>query len=420
MAEEKSQTILVVGGGITGLTAAIEAAEAGYGVVLVEKNPYLGGRVAQLNQYFPKLCPPYCGLEINFKRMRQNANVRFFTLAQVESISGQAGDFDVTITVSPRYVNEKCTACGACAEACAMTLDNPFNFGMNKMKAAYLPHDLAFPLRFVLDQALVRSAEAQKVKDACPYGAIDLDMQPKTFTLKVGAIVWAAGFTPFDPNQVPGFNFSRNSNVITNVMMERLAAFSGPTGGKILRPSDGRPPRHVAFVQCAGSRDVDHLPYCNSICCLASLKQTTYLREQFKDVKITVCFVDIRAMERLEDFYVKVQGDANVAFVKAKIHKITQDESTGQVTLEGEDVPGGKTITVTADLAVLATGMVPNTKTDPVPIKVNYDPYGFITGDSGLAGLVAAGTAKRPNDVSSCTQSGTAAALKAIQAVARR
>lgn len=421
MGEEKTtQTILVVGGGISGTTTALEAAEAGYQVVLVEKNPYLGGRVAQLNQYFPKLCPPYCGLEINFKRMKNSPNIRFFTMAEVEALSGQEGNFDVTIKVSPRYVNEKCTACGKCAEACSMEIPNPFDYGLGKIKAAYLPHDLAYPMRYVLDPALAASPEAEKVKAACPYEAIDLSMTAKTFTLNVGAVVWATGWSPFDAKKVEYYNFGKCSNVITNVMMERLAAKNGPTGGKILRPSDGKPVKNVVFVQCAGSRDENFQPYCSGICCLASLKQTTYVRSQDPAAKATICFIDIRAMERLEDFYVKVKADENVSLVKSKIAKITQDPVSGDVTLEGEDTGAGHLVKITADMAVLATGMVPNTAASKIPAAVNYDAYGFVPGDSGVPGIYAVGTVKRPNDVSACVQSATAAAVKAIQSVSRR
>ena len=422
MGEEKTTaTVLVVGGGISGISTAIEAAEAGYSVVLVEKNPYLGGRVAQLNQYFPKLCPPYCGLEINFRRMKQSSNVRFFTMAEVESVSGQAGDFEVTIKISPRFVNEKCTCCGKCAEVCEMEIDNPFNFGLDKIKAAYLPHELAYPMRYVLDPALVGSDEAQRVKEACPFEAVDLDMQPQTFTLSVGSIVWAAGWSPNDPSKIEPYKFEESSNVITNVQMERLAASSGPTGGRIVRPSDGQAPESVAFVQCAGSRDEDYLPYCSGgVCCMASLKQTRYIREQYPEARMTVCFIDIRAMERLEDFYVKVQADDKVTFIKAKITSLTQDPGTGEVTLEGQNPETGQAVTVKADLAVLATGMVPNTAADKIPLEADYDAYGFLPNDTGVPGLTAVGTAKRPNDVSSCVQSGTAGALKAIHSIVGR
>ena len=415
-----SQTILVVGGGMSGITAALEAAEAGYDVVLIEKNPYLGGRVTQLYQYFPKLCPPNCGLEINFRRMRQNPKVRFFTMAEVASISGREGDYDVTVKLSPRYVNEKCTCCGKCAEVCEAEIDNPFNYGMDTTKAAYLPHEFAFPMRYVLDPSIVGTDEGKKCLEACEYGAIDLDMQETTFDLKVGAIVWAAGWNPYEAEKIDYYGFGEYKNVITNVMMERMAAPNGPTEGKILRPSDKKEPKNIAFIQCAGSRDENHLPYCSGICCLASLKQTTYVRERQPECDITIFFIDIRALDRLEDFYVKVQGDEKVAFIKSKIANITEDEETGNLILEGENTRTGEQILMNFDMVVLATGMVPNRiAIDPAP-DVSYDEYGFLTSDPEKTGIYGAGCVRRPTDVASCVQDATAGALKAIQSIARR
>ena len=180
-----NQTILVVGGGMSGITTALEAAEAGYEVVLLEKNPYLGGRVAQLHRYFPKLCPPNCGLEINFRRMRQNPRIRFFTMAEPLTIAGSEGDYDVTVKLSPRYVNEKCTCCGKCAEVCETEISNPFNYGMDTVKAAYLPHAFAFPMRYVLDPSIVGTEEGARCRQACEYNAIQLDMEETTFRMKV-------------------------------------------------------------------------------------------------------------------------------------------------------------------------------------------------------------------------------------------
>jgi quinone-modifying oxidoreductase, subunit QmoA len=420
MAQAVTQSILVVGGGMSGLSAAIEAAEAGHEVYLVEKNPYLGGRVAQLHQYFPKLCPPYCGLEINFRRIKNNPKIRFYTLAEVESVSGTEGNFDVAIKLRPRYVNEKCTACNKCTEACTMEIDNPFNYGMDKIKAAYLPHEMAFPMRYVIDPALVSSSEAKTVQEACPYDAIDLNMKAQNFQLKVGAIVWATGWQPYDAKKLDTYGFGSFPNVITNVMMERLAAFNGPTQGKILRPSDGKAPEHIAFIQCAGSRDENHLPYCSSICCLASLKQTTYVREQYPDAKVTIFFIDIRATDRLEDFYRKVKEDPNVQFFKGKVAKIEQDEATKNVILRVEDTTSMTLHQVTVDMAVLATGMQPNTSQEPVPTSVPYDDYGFITPIGARPGIIAAGCTRTPVGVSESVQDGTAAALKAIQSIARR
>jgi quinone-modifying oxidoreductase, subunit QmoA len=370
--------------------------------------------------YFPKLCPPNCGLEINFRRMKLNPRIRFFTMAQLAGISGQEGDYDVSVRVSPRYVNEKCTCCGKCTEVCEVEIDNLFNFGMDRIKAAYLPHEFAFPMRYVIDPSIAGSEEGQKCRDACIYDAVDLDMQETTFDLKVGSIVWAAGWTPYDASKIEYYGFGEYKNVITNVMMERLAAPNGPTAGKILRPSDGKEVKNVAFIQCAGSRDENHLAYCSGICCLASLKQTTYLREQYPDCSATIFFIDIRALDRLEDFYTRVQGDEKVSFVKSKIANISEDEETKDLLVEGENTRTGEQIRMTFDMVVLATGMVPNQIETSLSPDIPRDDYGFLINDPEKAGIYGAGCVRRPTDVASCVQDATAAALKAIQSIARR
>ena len=176
----KRGTVLVIGGGISGVTAAIEASEAGCEVVLVEKNPYLGGRVAQMSQYFPKLCPPTCGLEINFSRLRTSPRIRCLTLSQVERITGAPGNYKATIQRTPRFVNVKCTACGECVAACPVERADEFNLGMSVTKAVYLPFEMAHPLQFVIDGSVCPGSECGKCVPACPYDAIDLDMQPET------------------------------------------------------------------------------------------------------------------------------------------------------------------------------------------------------------------------------------------------
>lgn len=419
-AQNGERSILVVGGGMSGLSAALEAAEAGFQVFIVEREPYLGGRVTRMNKYFPKLCPPNCGLEINFRRIKNNPLIRFFTMAQIEKITGEAGDFDVTVKVSPRYVNERCTGCGACAEAAVTEVPNPFNYGLDTVKAAYLPHEFAFPMRYVLAPDVLGTEEAEKIKAACPYQAIDLDMQPSSFDLKVGGIVWAAGWEPYDAGKIAYYGYGKNKNVITNVMMERLAALNGPTGGRIERLSDNEPVKKIAFVQCAGSRDENHLPYCSGVCCLASLKQATYLLEQNPDAQATIFYIDIRALGKYEDFFTKIQADERVTLIKGKAGEICEDPDTGLVTVQVEDQSSGKILKDQFDLVVLATGMVPSTAADKVPAEVAYDEYGFLLAGQSTPGIVGAGCAKRPIDVAASVQDATAAALKAIQATFRR
>ena len=317
MTEEKaapaSGSILVVGGGISGLTTAIEAAEVGYEVFLVEKNPYLGGRVAQLNQYFPKLCPPTCGLEINFRRIKDNPRIKILTLAEVESVAGGPGNYDVAIKVNPRFVNENCTGCGDCAAACQAEIASEYDFGMQNIKGAYLPFEMAFPARYVIAPEIIGTPDATRAKEACKYDAVDLEMEAKTLNLNVGSIVWSTGWQPYDAAKIDNLGFGQYPNIITNMMMERLASPNGPTRGKILRPSDNKEPQSVAFVQCAGSSDENHLPYCSYICCMASLKQATYVRERYPDAKIYIFYIDLRTPGyRYERFYQTIKEDENI------------------------------------------------------------------------------------------------------------
>jgi quinone-modifying oxidoreductase subunit QmoA len=243
-----NETILVVGGGISGLTAALEAAECGKDVVLIEKNPSVGGRVAQLYKYFPKLCRPSCGQEINLRRLKVNKRIRLLTMAEVTNVEGAAGNYDVSITIQPRYVNENCTACGACAEAVAAEVDDPFNYNMNKIKAAYLPYNMAYPQRYVIDPSIIGSEDADKAKAACKYDAIDLDMQEQTIEIKVGAVIWATGWRPYDAAKIQPYGYDRYPNVITSVEFERMMDPFGPTGGKLISILDGKEEKKIEFI----------------------------------------------------------------------------------------------------------------------------------------------------------------------------
>jgi len=388
---------------------------------LIEKKPYLGGRVAQLNQYFPKLCPPTCGLEINFRRIKDNPRIKVLTLAEVEKVAGSPGSYDVSIKLSPRYVNESCTCCGDCAEACETEIDSDFDFGMQKIKAAYLPFNMAFPARYVISPQIIGTEDAQRCKQACKYDAIDLEMNTKTLDLKVGAIVWATGWEPYDAAKIDNLGFGKHTNIITNMLMERLAAPNGPSGGQILRPSDQQQPASVAFVQCAGSRDENHLAYCSYICCMATLKQATYVRERNPEADIYIFYIDLRSPGlRYERFYKKIQEDEKIFFIKGKVAEVSEDPDTQNITVVAENAVTGEKIRQPVELAVLATGMQPTAAADKLPADLNFTADGFITNDFENGGMFAAGCANKPADVVTSNQNATGMALKAIQTLVNR
>ncbi len=414
--KSRSNAILVLGGGISGITAAVELAEMGYEVYLAEQTASLGGRVALMNKYFPKLCPPACGLEINYQRIRKaHDKIKVLTLARAVAITGRVGAFEATLEIQPRYVNQKCTACDDCTKVCPVERPSENDYGLGTTRAIYLPHAMALPMRYVIDMKTCKGKECAKCVEACQYGAIDLDMKSTRITLNVGAIVVATGWVPNDASGLANLGFGTCANVITNVMMERLAAPNGPTQGKILRPSDGKPVQTAVFVQCAGSRDENHLPYCSSVCCLASLKQAGYLREQNPESKAYVFYIDLRAGGIFEDFLTRMQNDPAIVVQKGKVAKVREDPATRDLNIEVEDILGGGKLRMRADLVVLATGMVPSVRTAPLPLQLVCDEYGFCAPDGQLPGIVPAGTAKGPTDVATAIQDATGAAIKAIQ-----
>jgi quinone-modifying oxidoreductase subunit QmoA len=407
-------TVLVVGGGITGMTAAIEASEAGCDVILIERSAYLGGRVAQMHQYFPKLCPPLCGLEINLRRIRTSTRIRCFTLSEVVELQTHNGQQRVTVEQQPRFVNERCTACGACVAACPESRSDSFNYGMGTTRAIYLPSDLAWPYRHTIDPAACPGEECGKCVSACPYGAIDLKMTPLRLEFEVQSVIWATGWNPFDASVVEGLGV--HANMISNVQMERLAAPAGPTQGRILRPSDDKEIESVAFVQCAGSRDDNHLKHCSSVCCMASLKQARYVRAQYPDADIYIYYIDLRSPGRQELFLAESQKDAKLHLIKGKVAKVTE-EASGDLVVEFEDVMAERRIRQKVSLVVLATGMVPALGKDAASpsFGLSRDAHGFLSSAQPLPGHFVAGCARQPMDVASCVRDATSAALKALQ-----
>jgi quinone-modifying oxidoreductase subunit QmoA len=290
-----------------------------------------------------------------------------------------------------------------------------FNLGMSETKAAYLPFEMAHPLQFVIGGSVCPGSECGKCVPACPYGAIELDMQPETIELDVQAVIWATGWDPYEAGQIENLGFGTYPNVITNLMMERLASGNGPTGGKIQRPSDGQGIESVAFVQCAGSRDENYLAHCSGVCCLGSLKQVRYVREQYPDAQIFVFYIDIRAPGRLEDFFVATEEDEKLSLIKGKVAKITEG-SDGSLEVEAEDTLTSEKVKQKVDLVVLATGLVPVAGGDvQVDGGLKTDEFGFLTTEQDHPGLLAAGCAKRPTDVATCVRDATGVAMKALK-----
>ncbi|MFH1688258.1 MAG: FAD-dependent oxidoreductase [bacterium] len=413
---DNAKPILVIGGGISGITAAVEAAEVGYQVVLVEKEAFLGGRVMRTHRYFPKMCPPTCGFEINTRRIRNNPRITVYTLATVEKLSGTVGNFTARVRLRPRYVTGKAPIDHKLLEKLTSERPDDFNLGMGHTKAVYLPHDMAYPHLMVVDKEALTDADVAVLQPACSSGAIDLEMPEEQIEIEVGAVIVATGWRPYDATRLEKLGFGRYQNVVTNVMMERLASPGGPTGGKIVRPSDGKEATNVAFVQCAGSRDENHLPYCSAVCCMGSLKQVRYLSQQSEASKATVFYIDIRTIGRLEKFYCDVRQNQNVAFIKGKVAEIHEDPQSHNLTLDVEDTVVRQKLHQDFDLVVLACGIVPNAA--GAGIDLNYDEYGFLDGKTNVEGVFAAGCAQRPGDVARATKESTAAALKAIQCLA--
>ncbi len=413
----KSQTILVVGGGIAGVTAALEAAETGYDVILLEKEAFLGGRVTRLNRYFPKMCHPTCGLEINYQRIKRNPRLKVITLAQVQDVSGSRGDYTVSVKTTPRYTTPACDGCGMCAGAVESEVPNPFNYGLDKAKTVRLSHEHAFPMAYVIDPSIIGTPEADKVKAACPKGAVDFEQKEEVFDLNIGAIIWATGWKPYNASKIEVYSYDKCDDIINNVEMERLANHDGPTAGKILRPSNGEEVKKVAMVQCAGSRDINHLAYCSMICCLASLKHATYVREQYPDAQIDIYYIDIRAHDKMSQFYARVKRDENINFIKSKPAHIKIGDD-GRPVVCGERTIDRGLYENDYDLVVLATGMQPALAADFAPADLTRDEFGFVVpSKEGSEGQFSAGVAGGPFDVALSNQSATAAALKAIQAV---
>lgn len=405
-----SNAILVVGGGFAGITSAIEAAELGHDVYLVEKSPWLGGRVAQLNKYFPKLCPPSCGLEIQFQRIRKNPRIKCLTMAELVGLCGAKGAYKATVRLNPRHTPPHNVDFSLLASTLQGMTPSDFELGLASRKALYKAMPFAWPARYVLDPSTLTPADLARVKGS-KY--LNLEEQPREISLDVASVIVATGWRPYPMENLLNLGAGQIPNCVSNMQLERLASPFGPTGGIIRRPSDGRKPMTVAFAQCAGSRDQNHLSYCSYICCMATFKQCLYLAEQNPHVQITIYYIDLRAPGRYVNVLEKVQSCPNVRFIKGKVAEACPGRN-GNVVFVAEDAISGRKEAREYELGVLATGMQPTLSQGNLPLPLPLDEEGFVAGGQS-AGIFAAGCAAMPLDVSRSAQAGTAAALKAAQ-----
>jgi heterodisulfide reductase subunit A-like polyferredoxin len=414
MEGKTENTVLVIGGGISGITAAVEAAETGCRVFLVEKLPYLGGHVARVNEYFPKLCPPYCGLEINFRRIRNSERIQVITSATIQSVSGLPGHFKVRIMRKPEFVTSSCTICGDCSAVCPVETEDAFNYGLSRHKAIDLPHELAFPARYYLDESACRKNGCRACEEACNYQAINLNAEPEIREIEVGSILICTGWSPYDPENLSEYSWGASPNILTNVMMERLGASNGPTRGRILKQPGGEPVDRIAFIQCAGSRDENHLPYCSAVCCSASLKQALYYAEQNPEGKVDIYYIDLRVSGRNEDFLKKVEDHDRIRLIKGKVSavKVETGNAPGEkLRLEAEDILSGYKVSRDYDMVVLATGIIPNV---PSLSGIETDSDGFVAKEALETGMTAGGCCFEPKDVAASVRESTGLLIHAL------
>ena len=400
---------LIIGGGISGITAAVELAEAGEQVVLIEKENYLGGNVARFNNYFPKLCPPACGLEINFRRIRSNPRISFYTGAEVKNICGVDGDFRVKIHLKARLINNNCTSCGRCAEVCPE--ERPGKLGRTTgEKAAYINNGLAFPMKYSIDPDVCKREACGKCLEVCDYDAIQLDASPAGVELQAGKIIVATGWITYDAAKIENYRYREEPDVVTNMEFERMLAACTRENIKLIRPSDGQTPRRIAFIQCAGSRDLKHLPYCSAVCCSASLKHALTLEAEYPEIDAEIFYIDMRLSGRNEKLLKEVEGKERITLTKGKVGRIVPGNLEKELVLEVEDVDCGTKRQDAFDMVVLAVGLTPA----PVAADLLVNEYGFFIPNQP-SGIIPAASCKRPMDVSSSVKDATASALKAMQ-----
>lgn len=417
---------LVIGGGIAGIQAALDIADGGHEVVLVEKDATIGGRMAQLDKTFPTLDCSACILTPKMVDVSQHPNIRLMTWSEVENVGGYIGNFEVQIRRKARSVDMKdCTGCGVCWNKCPKKVPSEFDLGLGTRKAIYIPFPQAIPNKPVIDRENCTYYQAGKCRICekfCPAGAIRFDQEDEIVTERFGAIVVATGYDQFDPSVYGEYGYGRYPDVITGLEFERLINASGPTEGKIKRPSDHETPRTVAFVLCVGSRDENKgKPYCSKACCMYATKQAILLSDKVKGSQSYIFYMDMRTPGKgYEEFYQRAAVEHGVQFVRGRVSRIYPQD--GRLVVVGEDTLLGARVTVEADMVVLAAAMTARRDAGQLArtLGISYDQHDFFTEahaklrpvETNTAGIFLAGACQGPKDIPDTVAQASAAAAK--------
>ncbi|HEY66061.1 MAG TPA: CoB--CoM heterodisulfide reductase iron-sulfur subunit A family protein [Caldilineae bacterium] len=410
---------LVIGGGIAGLQSALDLADQGFQVLLVERQPSIGGTMIALSKVFPTLDCASCITTPKMAAVAHHENITMFTYTEVESVRKEGDKFKVLVTRKPRYVDEsKCTGCRVCEFSCPVDLPHEFEGNLGARKAIYVPFGTAIPQKAVLD--LEHCILCGKCEKVCPAQAVDFLQEPEQVTVTARAIILATGFNLTPMGAKKEYHAEEYPNVINALQMERLLAPNGPYG-RVLRPSDGKIPNNIAYIQCAGSRDKSlGVPYCSRVCCMYAIKQAMLLSGALPLADITIYYMDIRAFGKGYEQFFQTARAMGINFVKGKVARIEQMEN-GDLKLRVElmDETGAVSEPI-HDLVVLSLGMVPGCDLQQI-IPVETDQYGFVKSPqpkidptlTSLEGVFAAGTAISPKDIVDTIIEGSAAAAKA-------